>query len=170
MVEEIKSTNSNTHFTNVVFQLATVYATNWCSEEISKHSINILMKAGVEITKTQRKIFEAIEDNDVTNSIPSGSDSAKEKEKINRRKDRKIDINSVRVEYPSGNSGDKPDDDDSTYVSEDQTGIEFGAAERVSLHKFKRDYSSGRRDESGFFNFCRKAWNSIRRQLCCMIL
>ncbi|XP_060555970.1 GTPase IMAP family member 9-like [Ruditapes philippinarum] len=170
MVEEIKSTNNNTHFTNVVFQLATVYATNWCSEEISKNSIYILMKAGVEITKTQRKMLEAIEGNDMTNSIPSGPDSAIEKQKINRRKDRQVDINSVHAEFSSGNSGDIPNDDDSTDVPDDQTGIDFGTSETKSLHQFKTDYSSGRRDESGFVKFCRRAWNAIKAKVCCIIL
>ncbi|XP_060596488.1 GTPase IMAP family member 9-like [Ruditapes philippinarum] len=142
MVEEIKNANSNTHFTNVVLQLATVYITKWSSKETAKYAIEYLKNAGEGITTTQLKIMlEFIDENDVTYDIPPGSDSAEEEQPINRRRGRMLECGGI------------PNDD-----------------ETVCLYQFKKDYSSGRRDESGFFNFFRRLLNEMRKQFCCIIL
>jgi hypothetical protein len=103
----------------------------------------------------------------VTNDMASGSDTVEGKQKINRRKDRKIDIDSVRVTYLSDKGCNN---DTSINVPYDQTGEHFGASDTDHLYGLKEDIDSGRQDESGFFNLLRRAWDFSKEKLKCIIL
>jgi hypothetical protein len=169
MVEEIKRTNNNTHFTNVAFQLATAYAYNRRSEEISMETMHILRKAGLQVSDNDCKMLDNILEVNETNDFASGSSTFDEEKKINRRKNRNIDVNSVRVTYLSDKGFNN---NTSINVPDDQTKEDSGASDTDTdpLDELKGDIESGRKDETGFFNLLRRAWNLSKKKLKCIIL
>ncbi|XP_060577203.1 GTPase IMAP family member 8-like [Ruditapes philippinarum] len=139
MVEEIKKTNNNTHFTNVAFQLATVYAYNRGSELLSPDTIYILRNAGVQVSDNDCKMID---------DFASGSSTIDEVKKVYRRRNRNIDVNSERVTYLS----DKGFNNDiSIDVPDDQTRVDSrtGTSDTDPLKELKNDIKSGRKDETG---------------------
>ncbi|XP_060604927.1 GTPase IMAP family member 7-like [Ruditapes philippinarum] len=167
MVEEIKRTNNNTHFTNVAFQLATAYAYNRQSEVISMDSIYILRKAGLKVSDNDCKMLDKVLEVNETDDLASGSSTIDEEKKVNRRKNRNIDVNSVRVTYMS----DKGFNNDiSIDVPDDQTMVDSGTSDTDPLNELKNDIKSGRKDETGFLNLLRRAWNFSKKKLKCIIV
>lgn len=154
MVEEIKRSNENAHFTNVAFKLATSYAYSKNSKQITNDSILILGKAGLSMIMTNRQckmlnmIFD-IQESKATSQVE------RNQAKSTRRRDRKVDIESVRA---------------GPTVSDVDTGIDEGTSENDPLNELKDDVNTGKRHYvDRFIDFLHNVFNYAKTNYRCTL-
>ncbi|XP_045195073.2 uncharacterized protein LOC123550702 isoform X2 [Mercenaria mercenaria] len=81
VIENIKQTNGNQHFSNVAFQLAEAYIMSKCPRELTQESIMILQNAGLsmKISDDQCKYLDQV----FTLSVETGEESTNEGDQYN---------------------------------------------------------------------------------------
>ncbi|XP_053380939.1 GTPase IMAP family member 4-like [Mercenaria mercenaria] len=179
LIEDIKQSNNNTHFSNVAFELATSYAYNKSPDRITQDSIHILQKAGVQMKLSDKecKMLDKVFEIEGKSGDPgTGSDFVEQKPRVPRSQ-RTVDLNTVcftpmtqhvRQAQSTRNTNNSTCSSD----TEDRKNqyVDDGTEDTDPLNELKDDINKGRKNEENFFKHLKDAFILGKRKFKCTLL